>query len=119
MNLRSRLLHSKAVGIFYLLLVHAPLSRKELATLLKVNDRSHGFSYGFKDLKTKGYLQQSENLETKGLINRLSDKVFLKPEDRPATVATDVKKLKECTMAVQSQKHGKRSREAEKDGQRV
>jgi Mn-dependent DtxR family transcriptional regulator len=65
--------------IFDLLLQRGPTSRKELARILGVNDRSHGFSYGLQELtKTRGLVapDPSSGGQSKALC--LTDKAFLK-----------------------------------------
>lgn len=73
-----------SVHIFDLLQEYGPLTRYELAAIIGTSDRSYGFSYGFQELKmTRGYIEKDEGAG-KGKL-RLSNKAFLKPEDRPET----------------------------------
>lgn len=82
-NTKKKLLNDRARDIFDMLMKHGSLARSEMATILKVNDRGHAFSYGLKDLKTKNLLTAD------GKKVRLSDEAFLSPENRTETVDVD------------------------------
>mmetsp|Transcript_14135 Transcript_14135/g.30819 ORF Transcript_14135/g.30819 Transcript_14135/m.30819 type:complete len:257 (-) Transcript_14135:14-784(-) len=107
-SLKKRFTNNHARSIFDLLLKHGSLSRKELATLLRCNDRSHGFSYGLKDLKGREIVEADESSSMKGAL-RLSDKAFMDPSDRPEeATAVEPKLLEEAQEAIQSKKKKKK-----------
>mmetsp|Transcript_8345 Transcript_8345/g.16131 ORF Transcript_8345/g.16131 Transcript_8345/m.16131 type:complete len:198 (+) Transcript_8345:136-729(+) len=66
----------KGVAIFDLLLKDGPQTRKKLAEKLGMNDRSHSFSYGLKEVKATEYVtEKGEKGKSKMLA--LSDKAFV------------------------------------------
>jgi hypothetical protein len=86
-RIKNRLINAKGREIFHLLCNHGSLTRKELSTLCKVNDRSHQFSYGLQDLRTKNYVEKNDNKF------RLTDAAFLDASDRPEPVAVEPEDL--------------------------
>ena len=106
-HLKKRLLNDKARTMFDLLLKYGALSRKELSLIIGVNDRSHGFNYGLKDVKEKGFVVTDTKVFGKGKELMLTDKAFLDHNDRPDTVALDVNLLKEGAKKIESRKRKK------------
>ena len=83
-RLKKRFKQKKSSAIFDLLLKHGSLSRYELAGLLGEKDRSHSFSYSLQELvKLKKFVENDPDCSGKRKKFRLSDKAFLKAEDRP------------------------------------
>ena len=74
--------------MFELLMKHGPLSRKELAAIIGMNDRSHSFSYALQQLNKLGFVESNGAKKL-----RLSDKAFLDPNNRPETTAFDQQEL--------------------------
>lgn len=81
----------RATQIFDFLVQYGSLTALELAALVGTKRGSHAFSYGLKELKEKGYIEIESNpiRKTRGKMLRLSDKAFLKPEDRPQPESVD------------------------------
>ena len=71
--------------------------------MTQVNDRSHKFSYGLKDLVEKKLVEKD------GRKFQLADKAFLNVEDRPETVELDTALLDEGRAVVQARKREKKS----------
>lgn len=101
-RIKKRLINDRSVQIFDLLLTHGSLSRKELSTILRCNDRQHKFSYGLKDLKSKALVEADGSADKKKF--RLADSAFLSPEDRPVAVDVDPGVLREGALFVISKK---------------
>jgi hypothetical protein len=82
--------------LFDVLMNHGALTRYELAGLVRKKDRSHEFSYALQELKKK-QLVEPEPCNSGALRKiHLSDKAFLKPEDRPEPDLLDPRKLAEA-----------------------
>ena len=101
-RIKKRLINDKSVQIFDLLLAHGSLSRKEISTILRCNDRQHKFSYGLKDLKTRALVEADGNAGKKRI--RLADSAFLSPDDRPVAVDVDASVLREGALFIISKK---------------
>lgn len=98
-RIKNRLINTKGSEIFDFLIKYGSLTRQELSTLCKVNDRSHKFSYALQDLVTKKKL-----VEKTGSKLQLTDAAFLDPSDRPAPVALDPTDLAEGKAHIESKK---------------
>ena len=103
-HLKKRLLNDKARTMFDSLLKYGALTRTELALIVGVNDRSHAFSYGLKDLKTKELVKVVAKSSGKGKGLILTDKAFLDQSDRPATQDLDASILEKGKKMVESRK---------------
>jgi len=113
-HIKKRLLNKYAVKIFELLLKYGSLTRMELAMLIGCNDRMHNFSYGLQDLvKVKNLVEQDSAGTNKSKL-RLSDKAFLKPEDRPDPEDIDEAMLEEGKKKIEAKKHAAKSTETNK-----
>jgi len=66
----------KGVAIFDLLLKYGPQTRKQLAEKLGMNDRSHSFNYGLKEVKATGYATVQKG-EGKSRVVTLTDNAFV------------------------------------------
>lgn len=86
-RIKKRFKCTKSTAIFETLEKYGSLTRHELAGLLGQKDRSHAFSYSLQEVKMKMGLAEvdpdAKGKQTKGSKLRLSDKAYLKPEDRP------------------------------------
>jgi len=94
-RIKKHLKGIKAIAMFDFFLRFGSLTTKELSALVGQNNRSHSFFYSFKELKTRGYVEDDPRGEAKkGKRFRLADKVFLKAkEDRPSEDDIDTKAL--------------------------
>jgi hypothetical protein len=104
-RLKKRLLNDKAREMFDALLKYGCLSRKELSTIIGVNDRSHAFSYGLRSLKEKDLVTHESN--GKGKKIKLTNEAFLDPEDRPVPVDLASNVLAEGANKIESRKRKK------------
>lgn len=97
--------------IFDLLVKYGSLTAIELAAFLKTKRGSHNFSYGLKELKDKNYveLDPSPARKVKGKMLRLSDRAFLKPEDRPKSEVLDLNALAKTLADNAARKRGQES----------
>lgn len=86
-------LRKTGIRIFDQLLEYGPLTRQELAGLIGVKPGSHSFSYALSELLRLEYVEQ-DPLDRKKV--RLSDRAFMRPEERPEPNALDPKKLEEA-----------------------
>ena len=99
-HIKRQFLNSRAATIFDLLLRYGPLTRKELAAKIGVNDGSHNFFYSLREIKQSDYVEEdprSKGYKTKGggtgTKLRLSDAAFLDPVNRPQPELDEQKKL--------------------------
>ena len=67
----------KGAQIFDLLLEHGPQTRKQLAEKVGVNDRSHSFSYGLKEIKATEYVTTMEGTKGSSKMVTLTDKAYV------------------------------------------
>jgi len=103
-----------SVQIFDVLQEYGPLNRYELAAIIGTSDRSYGFSYGLQELwKTKGYVEK-DDLDGKGNKFRLSNKAFLKPEDRPEAKPLTPEMMAKIEHAAQKKPKPKKASEKAK-----
>ncbi|CAB9524104.1 expressed unknown protein [Seminavis robusta] len=104
-RLKKRL-DKKSYGenLFDLLLEHGSLSRKEMSGIVGVVSGSHKFSYGFKDLKDLGFMEIDPADKKKW---RLTEMVFLNPEDRPEQ--SDPKEIEMLIAATAGAKKAKKT----------
>jgi hypothetical protein len=110
-RLRKKFINDHGRRIFDLLLEHGSLTRQELAAIIGVNDRSHGFSYALqqlKDKKNKAHCVEDDPTATKGKL-RLTDSAFLKGQ-RPESKSTDVEKILALISETESAKVAKPKR---------
>jgi hypothetical protein len=107
-KIRKLCMNNRAVQIFDLLLKHGSLTRKELAATIGISDRGGPFSYGLRHLKQLGFIVVAKisRRGKKKLV--LSDKAFVKPEDRPEPIPIDPKTMSENMEKV----YGKEMRKA-------
>jgi hypothetical protein len=114
-RIKKRLLNKAAVQIFDLLTTYGSLTRKELATIIGVNDRSHAFSYGLKDIKNKGLAVENADAGKGKLC--LSDVAFLNAaEDRPTPVEVDASVFEKGAKTVEGRMRSSEKNRTKKNG---
>ena len=103
----------RGVEIFDHLAKHGSLTANELAALVGTKRGTHKFSYALKELKDKGYVEidSAPTRKVKGKLLRLSDRAFLKPEDRVETEAIDTDMLTKALKDNAARKRGGDSEE--------
>jgi hypothetical protein len=93
MTKSERNLGKTEILIYYKLKEYGPLNKKVLAGLLGVKQGTWGFFYAIKELQRLKYIEQDPSDKTK---IRLSDRAFMRPEDRPEPKDLDLKTLEEA-----------------------